>query len=112
MNRHTNKQCKQIIAFYYQIACFVKKVHRELLLFYGEFNRPTGAVIMTKFRPKFTLLNIQPSTRLRRVRTEEDIAAILASVNDGHQLSIRRLSQRLGPCYSIKWKILRKDFKI
>ena len=74
----------------------VKKVHRALLPFYGQLNRPTEAAIraiVTKFRTKFT-------TRLRRVRTEE---------NDDHQLSICRRSQQLGLCFSATWKILRKD---
>ena len=35
---------------------------------------------MTKFRTKFTLLDIKPPTRLRRMRTEENIAALSASV--------------------------------
>ena len=51
---------------------------------------------MTKFRTKFTLLDIKLATHLRRVRTEENIAAVSASVNDDHQLSIRRHSQQLG----------------
>ena len=67
---------------------------------------------MTKFRTKFTLLDIKPTTRLRRVRTEENIAAVSASVNDDHQLSIRRRSQQLGLCYSATWKILRKDLGV
>ena len=33
-------------------------------------------------------------TRLRRVQTVENIAAVSASVNDDHQLAIRRCSQR------------------
>ena len=67
-----------------------------LLPFYGQFNRPTEAVIRaiaTKFRIKFTLLDIKPPTRLRRERTEENIADVSASVNDNHQLSIRRHSK-------------------
>ena len=55
------------------------------------------------------MLDIKPPTRLRGVRTEENIAAVSASVNDDHQLSIRRHSQQLGFCYSTTWKILRKD---
>ena len=34
------------------------------------------------------------------MRTKENIAAVSASVNDDHQLSIRRRSQKLGLCYS------------
>ena len=62
------------------------------------------------FRTKFTLLDIKPPTRLRRVRTEENIAAVSANVNDDHQLLIRRRSQQLGLCYRTTCKIL--PFKI
>ena len=43
------------------------------------------------------------------MRTEENIAAVSAIVNDDHQLLIRRCSQQLGFCYSTTCKILRKD---
>ena len=62
MNRLTNEQRLQIIEYYYQNACSIKKVHRALFPFYGQFNRPTEAVIVTKFRTKFTLLDIKPPT--------------------------------------------------
>ena len=68
MNRLTNEKRLQIIKFYYQNACSVKKVHSALLPIYGQFNRSTEAAIraiVTKFRTKFT--------RLCRVRTEENI---------------------------------------
>ena len=54
--------------------------------------------IVTKFRTKFTLLDIKPPKHLCRVRTEENIAAVSASVNDNHQLSIRRCSQKGFRC--------------
>ena len=63
---------------------------------------------MNKFRNKFTLLDNKPPIRLRRVRTEENIATVSASVNDEHQLSICRRSQQLDVCYLTAWKILRK----
>ena len=57
MNRLTNEQ---LIEFYYENACLVKQVYcLSLLPFYDQFNRPTEAAvraIVTKFRPKFTLL--------------------------------------------------------
>ena len=115
MNRLTNEQRLQIIEFYYQNACSVKKAHCALLQFYAQFNRPTKAAIraiVTKFRTKFTLLDIKPPTCLRKVRTEENIAAVSASVNDDHQLSIRRHSLQLDLCYSTTWKILRKDLGV
>ena len=61
MNRLTNEQRLQIIQFYYQKAYSVKKINLAAFL-----------AIVTKFRTKFTLLNIKPPTRLRRVRTEEN----------------------------------------
>ena len=81
MNHLTNEQRLQIIEFYYQNACSAKKVHRALLPFYGQFNQPTEAAIraiVIKFRSKFTstLLDIKTPTRLRRVRTEENIATV------------------------------------
>ena len=80
MNRLTNEERLQIIEFYYQNACSDKKFYRALFPFYGQFNRPTEVAIVTKCRTKFTLLNIKPPTRLCRVRTEENIAAVSASV--------------------------------
>ena len=102
INRLTSEKRMQITEFYYQNACSVKKVHCALLPFYSQF-------IVTKFRTKFTLLDIKPPLLLRRVRTEENISAVSASVNDDPQISIRRRSQQMGLCYSIKWKILQKD---
>ena len=92
----------------------IKKVHRSLLPFYGQLSGPTEAAIraiVTKFRTKFSLLAIKP-TRLRRLRTEENIAAVSASVNYDHQLSISRRWQQLGLCYSTTRQILRKDLAV
>ena len=44
------------------------------------FNVATEAyirAIVTKFRTKFTLLDIKPTTHLRRVRTEENICSCI-----------------------------------
>ena len=70
MNRLSNEQRLQIIEFDYQNACSLKKHDRALLPFQGLFNRPTEAAIraiVTKVRTKFTLLEIKPATRLRRL---------------------------------------------
>lgn len=61
--------------------------------------------IVSKFCTSFTLLNINPSTRVRRVRSEENITAVYASVNIDRDMSIRRRSQQLGLCNSTTWKI-------
>ena len=95
MNRLTNEQLLQI--------------------FDGQFKRPTEAAIraiVKELRTKFTLLAIKSPTRLRRVRTQENIAAVSASVNDDHQLSIRRRWQQLDLCYSTTWKILRQNLGV
>ena len=79
-----------------------------LLPFYVQFNRPTeaaGRAYVTKFRTKFTLMDIKPPKRLRRVRTEENIAAVWTSFNDEDQLASRSRSQQLGLCYSTTWEI-------
>ena len=101
MNRLTNAQRMQFIEFCYQNPCSVKKVHRALLQFYGQCNRPTESAIraiVTKLRTKFTLLDIKPRLRLNHdikpattnalTRTEEYITAVLARVNDDYQLLI------------------------
>ena len=112
MDGLTNEQRLQIIEFYYQ---YVKKVLRALLPFQGQFNRPTEAAIgaiVINFRTKFTLLDSKLPKRFRRVRTEENIVAVSACVNDDHQLPICRRSQQLGLSYATTWQILRKDLGI
>ena len=68
--------------------------------------------IVTKFRTQFTLLDIKPTTRMRTVRTEENIASVSDSVAEDREMSIRRRSQQLGLCYSTTWKILHKDLGV
>ena len=46
MNRLTNEQRLQIIEFYYQNGCCGNLVHRALLPFYGQFNRPTETAFL------------------------------------------------------------------
>ncbi|XP_075157741.1 uncharacterized protein LOC142231007 [Haematobia irritans] len=115
MNRLTNEQRLQIIEFYYQNQCSVRNVFRALRPIYGLHNRPseqTINAIVTKFRTQFTLLDIKPTTRMRTVRTEENIASVSESVAEDREMSIRRRSQQLGLCYSTTWKILRKDLGV
>ena len=115
MNRLTNEQRLQIIEFYYQNQCSVRNVFRALRPIYGLHNRSseeTINAIVTKFRTQFTLLDIKPTTRMRTVRTEENIASVSESVAEDREMSIRRRSQQLGLCYSTTWKILRKDLGV
>ena len=64
---------------------------------------PFMVSVVTEFRTKFTLLDMKPPARLRRVQTEENNAAVSASVNDDHQLAIHRRLQQLDLCYSTTW---------
>ena len=57
----------------------LRKFNARFSPFYGQLNRSAEAAIrpiVTKFRIKFTLLDIKPPTSLRKVRTEEHIAAL------------------------------------
>ena len=77
INHESSYKRLKTIEFYYQNAYSVNEVHRALLPFYSQFNRPTEEAtraIVTNFA--FTLLDIKPPTHLRRVRTEEIIAAV------------------------------------
>ena len=76
-----NNACKSL-NFIIKMRAPLRKF--SLLPFDDQFKRPTAIrAILTEFRTKFTLLDIKP------VRTEEKSAAVSASDNDGHQLSIR-----------------------
>ena len=52
-----------------------------------------------------TLLDIKPPIRMRRVRTEEKIAAVAAIVDVDRDLYIRRWSQKLGLCTTCKFML-------
>ena len=104
----------------------MKNVFCALRPFYGRHNRPTEQAIqaiVTNFQASFTLLDINPPThctlldinpptRIHRVRTEQNIAAVSASVVEDREMSIRRRSQQLGLYYSTTWKILRQDLGV
>ena len=72
MNRLTNEQRLQIIEFYYQNAMLRKYIAR-FFHFMISLIEPLKR-LFGPYRTKFTLLDIKPPTRLRRVRTEENIA--------------------------------------
>ena len=117
MNRLTNEQRLQVIEFYYQNACSVEKVHRALLPIYGQFNRPTEATIrsiVTKFRSKFTLLDITLLDH-QHAYVESELKQISQLYRPVLIMTINyrwsRLPQ-LGYCCSTTCQILRKDFGV
>ena len=72
----------------------------------------TIQVIVTKFRTKFSLLELESPTRLHRERTEEYIAAISASINDDHHLSRRLpLSRFLAKTLRVNKPLMKKFLK-
>ena len=99
----TPEQRLQIVQIYYQNQCSVRQTYRALREFYGAHNRPTERGIrrvIDKFLTQFTLLDIKPKTRQKSVRSQENIDAVAASVDEDPNLSIRRRSQEVGLCYS------------
>lgn len=85
--------------------------------FYDSHFRPPGRAlrrVIDKFCIIYTLLDNISSTRQKKCanRTEENIAAVEASVGEDHNLSIRRWSRQIGLCPSITWKISRNDLSL
>ena len=105
MNRLTPEQRLQIVKIYFQNQCFVKNVFRALWTFYGVHNRPTERTIretINKLWSSFTLLDLHPPTRVRRSRSNVNIAAVTKSVREDRNQSIRRRSQALGLLYGLQ----------
>ena len=74
-----NNACKSL-----NFIIKMRALLRKFIARFFHFMLTEAAIraIVTKFRTKFTLLDIKPPTRLHRVRTEKNIAAVSASVND------------------------------
>lgn len=112
MERYTPQQRLQIFEIYNQNQCSVIKTYRALRSFYGPNNRPSERAIhrvIEHVRTNLTFQDLRPTTRMRPVRSAENIAAVEASVEGDRNLSIRRRAQEIGLCPSTVWKILRKD---
>lgn len=62
-----------------------------------------------KFEGKYTLLDLKPPTRQRLVRSEANIAAVAASIEEDPEMSIRRRSAELGIARESTRLILRLD---
>ena len=64
----------QVIELYNEHCRSMENVFRALPPFHGRYKRPTEQTIKTKltlFKAIFTLLDIKPSKRMRRVQTEK-----------------------------------------
>lgn len=112
MENYTLEQRFQIIEIYFQNGSSVTATLRALRPFYGRNNRPSKRMIerlVEKFRTTFSLHNVSVPVRQRSARSEENIAAVAASVQADPRQSIPRRSQELGISRTSLWRILRKD---
>lgn len=112
MVKYTSEQRLQIIKIYYQNSSSVIATLRAMTPIFGRRNRPTRRSIerlVAKFESTYSLLNVPVPKRARSARSEENIAAVRASVAEQPKQSIPRRSQELGISQTSLWRILRKD---
>lgn len=112
MHRFTNPERLEIIQKYYRNNGSVARVEREFTLELGrhhQFNKKQIRRTVNKLEREFTLLDIKPPTRMRTGRSEENIAAVAASVQDDPNESIRHRSAELGLSRMTTQRILRLD---
>lgn len=107
--RHLSK--RKVFSIFCQLLKIVETYYENLCIC-GRLFRPgvsTIRAVITQFRTKFTFFDIKPLSRMRTVRNEENIAAVLSSVNEDREMSIRRRSQQLRLYNSTTRNILRID---
>lgn len=106
------EQRLQIVEFYFKNQCSIRQTYRAIRKFYAANNRPSELAIrriVTNFRTTYSLHDKPRSTRRRNIRSEENIAAVNASVIEDPEMSIRHRSQELRLSPSSVWNILHKD---
>jgi len=99
MESYSVEQRVQIIKFYYQNQCSVRKTFRALRDFYLRHNRPAESTIrrlVAKFESTGSTNNQPTPVRHRNARSAENIAAVRESVRENPRQSISRRSQELG----------------
>lgn len=112
MEHYTAEQRLQIVKIYYKNNESAIETYRKLIPIFGQFNRPsTRAIsgIVKRFEQNLSLHDVKPPTRARTARSEENIAAVSASVDEDPNLSIPRRAQQLNLSQTTTWRILRKD---
>lgn len=112
MQRFTLQERLQVIKNYYQNSSSVVATQRTFSKDLGRHHRFSDKAIrriVQKFESEFTLHDTKPPTRVREARSDENIAAVKASVEGRPKTSINRRSQELGLSYSTTWRILRWD---
>lgn len=112
MHRLTLPDRLEIIKKYYLNSGSIVAVLREFSREHGRHHRFNNQIIrrtVDKFEREYTLLDLKPPTRARTGRSEENIAAVAASLEEDHEQSIRRRSAALGLSRETTRRILRLD---
>lgn len=112
MNKFTLPQRLEIIQIFYANSRSFVATQRAFRAKYGRHNAPSELAIrrvVDKLESEFTLHDSKPPTRTRNARSEENIAAVAASVSENDNVSIPRRSQELGLSTMTTWRILRLD---
>ena len=105
---HFSMKRLQIIEFYYKKLTLCEQCVSRFNGWDIRLSGQTIKAVVYKFQISFTVLDIIPS-RMRVMRTEENIAAVAASLKQDRNLSIRRRSHQLGHYSFTAWKVLRRD---
>jgi len=112
MVNYTPQQRLEIVKIYYKNSESVRATFRALRDVYGLRNRPDERTILRivrRFEASFTLHDQKPPIRSRTGRSNENIAAVRASVAEISNLSVPRSAQALRLSTMTTWRILRKD---
>jgi len=115
MNKFTLPQRLEIIQIFYKNSRSFVATQRAFHAKYGRHNAPYELAIrriVDKLESEFTLHDSKPPTRTRTARSEENIAAIRASVAENDNVSIPCRSQELGLSTMTTWRILRLDLDL
>lgn len=112
MTRFTLIQRLEIVQNYYANSRSPVATVRALRAKNGRHNAPSERAInriIAKFESEFTLHDTVVPVRQRNARSEENIAAVSASVEAVSNQSVARRSQELGLSPMTTWRILRLD---
>ncbi|KAL4132401.1 hypothetical protein QTP88_009555 [Uroleucon formosanum] len=93
----------KIIQLYYENRSSTKTVFRKLRETYDPHNRPIERTIrytINKFETPYSLSDNTRPNKPHPARSEKNMAAVVRSVRDDHDESIRRRSQQLGLSYT------------
>lgn len=112
MDRFTLEQRWEILQSYFQSGCCVAETVRILKRNFGRNNAPTAAGVrkfVKKVRETGLLIDNRTYSRVRPVRSTENIAAVAESVRLNPRTSTRQRSQQLNISRTSLRRILHKD---